>query len=99
MAGTYYLLVANDDQMNPATIEVHVTIHNKECGNGAVETGEQCDDGNMAAGDGCGASCQVEALGTLMGPPSSMTFSGSIDPGTQEDYYSITMTAPGYISA
>ncbi len=31
------------------------------CGNGAVEAGEQCDDGNTANGDGCSASCQTEA--------------------------------------
>lgn len=30
------------------------------CGNGARETGEQCDDGNTGAGDGCSATCQVE---------------------------------------
>jgi MYXO-CTERM domain-containing protein len=30
------------------------------CGNGDVETGEQCDDGNTAAGDGCSATCTDE---------------------------------------
>ena len=34
------------------------------CGNGVVETGEQCDDGNMAAGDGCSATCQTEQVVT-----------------------------------
>jgi cysteine-rich repeat protein len=32
------------------------------CGNGIVEPGEQCDDGALAAGDGCSATCQSEAL-------------------------------------
>jgi TonB family protein len=27
------------------------------CGNGRVEAGEECDDGNRAAGDGCSTSC------------------------------------------
>jgi fibro-slime domain-containing protein len=31
------------------------------CGNGNVETGEQCDDGNTLAGDGCSPTCQVES--------------------------------------
>ncbi len=31
------------------------------CGNGAVETGESCDDGNTTAGDGCNDTCQDEA--------------------------------------
>ncbi len=30
------------------------------CGNSAVETGEQCDDGNTTAGDGCDNNCQNE---------------------------------------
>jgi len=30
------------------------------CGNGVLEGGEQCDDGNTANGDGCSASCQLE---------------------------------------
>ena len=30
------------------------------CGNGVVEAPETCDDGNLAAGDGCSSVCQVE---------------------------------------
>jgi cysteine-rich repeat protein len=30
------------------------------CGNGEVDGGEQCDDGNTASGDGCSAGCQDE---------------------------------------
>jgi cysteine-rich repeat protein len=30
------------------------------CGNGSVEVGEQCDDGNTASGDGCSSTCQIE---------------------------------------
>jgi len=31
-----------------------------ECGNGIIEPGEQCDDGNTADGDGCSSQCEVE---------------------------------------
>ncbi len=31
------------------------------CGNGVVEPGEQCDDGNTTPGDGCDASCMWQA--------------------------------------
>jgi len=31
-----------------------------KCGNGKVEKGEECDDGNKHIGDGCGKRCQVE---------------------------------------
>jgi cysteine-rich repeat protein len=30
------------------------------CGNGSVDTGEQCDDGNTIGGDGCSAVCGIE---------------------------------------
>ena len=30
------------------------------CGNGSIETGEECDDGNVVSGDGCSSSCQLE---------------------------------------
>lgn len=32
------------------------------CGNGMVEAGEQCDDGNQMSGDGCSATCQNEVV-------------------------------------
>ncbi|MCH9683317.1 MAG: cadherin-like domain-containing protein [Deltaproteobacteria bacterium] len=32
-----------------------------QCGNGAVDPGESCDDGNQIDGDGCEASCQYTA--------------------------------------
>jgi len=31
------------------------------CGNGNLETGEDCDDGNLVDGDGCSSSCKLEA--------------------------------------
>ena len=33
------------------------------CGNGALEAGETCDDGNQVASDGCTATCAVAACG------------------------------------
>jgi len=32
------------------------------CGNGILETGEQCDDGNAVSGDGCSAACSYEII-------------------------------------
>ncbi len=31
------------------------------CGDGVVDTGEECDDGNANSGDGCSSTCSVEA--------------------------------------
>jgi cysteine-rich repeat protein len=33
------------------------------CGNGDVEVGEQCDDGNTASCDGCTSTCRIERCG------------------------------------
>ena len=35
-------------------------LQNPTCGNGVVEGGEKCDDGNTANGDGCSAACELE---------------------------------------
>ena len=43
------------------------------CGNGKVDPGEQCDDGNNENGDGCSSSCQRECG------------NGQLDPGEQCD--------------
>jgi cysteine-rich repeat protein len=37
----------------------HVEYSVAACGNGAVEAGETCDDGNTTPGDGCSAACLV----------------------------------------
>ncbi|UCE58928.1 MAG: DUF4215 domain-containing protein [Phycisphaerales bacterium] len=41
------------------------------CGDGIIETGEECDDGNTDAGDGCSSSCAVEANHTCIAEPST----------------------------
>ncbi len=33
------------------------------CGDGHLDDGEQCDDGNTANGDGCSATCEIECGG------------------------------------
>jgi len=40
------------------------------CGNGALDLGEECDDGNLMAGDGCSQRCELEVCGN-----------GVLDPG------------------
>jgi cysteine-rich repeat protein len=39
-------------------------ICSEACGNGVLNTGETCDDGNTETGDGCSATCQLEGLET-----------------------------------
>lgn len=41
------------------------------CGNGALEVGEECDDGNLISGDGCADSCEIEPCYGCSGEPST----------------------------
>ncbi len=38
------------------------------CGNGVVERGEECDDGNLRSHDGCDAECHIEHILCRRGP-------------------------------
>lgn len=50
----------------PATRPAHAALtapsrtESLNCGNGAIDGAEQCDDGNHADGDGCSRLCLVE---------------------------------------
>ncbi len=48
------------------------------CGDGIIDAGETCDDGDMQDGDGCSSVCQVESGWTCDGEPSVCTEN---DPG------------------
>src|SRR5690349_780304 len=37
-----------------------ITIPTAKCGDGNLDTGELCDDGNKLGGDGCTPLCQIE---------------------------------------
>lgn len=52
------------------------------CGDGALEVGEQCDDGNTSAGDGCDRLCQFEPASAPMSLPASQP---ETQPATQPD--------------
>lgn len=51
------------------------------CGDGTVDAGEQCDDGNTTDGDGCSANCTTE----LPPPPPPPCGNGVVDEGEQCD--------------
>jgi len=41
--------------------------NNGECGDGVVDSNEQCDDGNVANGDGCSSTCAIETPPAVCG--------------------------------
>lgn len=55
------------------------------CGNGRLEAGEQCDDGNTVGGDLCDASCLLEAAC----PPVPDAPTTGLDPGTARGSVSV----------
>jgi cysteine-rich repeat protein len=69
LAGCFEINPTGDDDQEPPP---------SVCGNGVVEHGEQCDDGNLVDGDGCNAHCQTELhlqtswrLQTVAGAPAA----------------------------
>lgn len=69
-AGTYFLRVDEaGGAASLATYFLHVDLVAPGCGNGIREAGEQCDDGGLAAGDGCGPTCVFEVRPGVIVPP------------------------------
>ncbi|WP_373047769.1 DUF4215 domain-containing protein [Vulgatibacter sp.] len=71
------------------------------CGNGWLEDGEQCDDGNTAAGDGCSDTCSYEVVmevepnddaTTAMSIATGVTYQGAID-SYDIEYFAFAATA------
>lgn len=64
--GTYYVKVdefGNNSYI--ASYNLRATFEAcRVCGNGVVEPGEECDDGNTTGGDCCAANCTYEAQGS-----------------------------------
>lgn len=94
-AGTYYLVYAADNA-NDMYVELVVEgVAVDICGNGIVDgTMETCDDGNTMPGDGCDATCQVEAAGAFTATGgNTQTFAGQTLAVGQLDTYLVTVPA------
>lgn len=59
-AGTYYLMVSGKGAM-PGAFTLESDCAAPACGDGVKNASEACDDGNATNGDGCSASCTLEA--------------------------------------
>ena len=57
----YYLVVDGNAPGVEGAFVLDLEIKPSVCGNGVVEGGETCDDGATDDGDGCSATCQLEA--------------------------------------
>ncbi len=55
-------LLGGDGKSTWTQAEVQALCNQDDCGNGVIDTGEQCDDGNKSGGDGCSSVCQLEEI-------------------------------------
>ncbi|MBQ8037167.1 MAG: DUF4215 domain-containing protein, partial [Proteobacteria bacterium] len=60
--GTTGKLQCKADCMLDLTGCVQAEPSDPVCGNGVIDSGEQCDDGNKVNGDGCSADCKTEEV-------------------------------------
>lgn len=97
--GRYYLVVEESGQnATIASYELRVVLTPIACGNGILErSAEQCEDSNVTPGDGCSATCRIEADATFSGTGGTAT--GAISPAGDSDYFAVTVTAGQYLSA
>ncbi|XP_006634782.2 pappalysin-2 [Lepisosteus oculatus] len=66
----YWVQVAMEgllSENSPALVYIHGSPY---CGNGLVDSKEECDDGNLIDGDGCSKKCQMEPGFNCDGEPS-----------------------------
>jgi cysteine-rich repeat protein len=60
------------------------TIPASTCGNGTIESLEQCDDHNTTSNDGCSATCETDAAVFDAGVPDAMPVGPDAAPGTPD---------------
>jgi cysteine-rich repeat protein len=82
-AGTWTLHVADTAANDAGTLQGWGLEVCTTCGNGMLDPGEQCDDGNASDGDCCSSSCQTQAPnGTSCDDPHACIVGGSCQSGT-----------------
>jgi cysteine-rich repeat protein len=65
---TYNLRVSGWNGGSLSVFNVNIDCALGVCGDGTINTGEECDDGNSDAGDGCSDTCQIECGNGVIDP-------------------------------
>ncbi len=105
---TWSLLVDALTPSDAGTYALSVRIDAAACGNARLEgfpKQEQCDDGGTTSGDGCSATCQLEAIETEPNDTSASaseskrnTF-GMLETAGDVDFYKVIIPVSGQFSA
>ncbi len=98
--GRYYLAIEEDGNNNTfGSYELRASMTPAACGNGLLETGagEQCDDSNTNAADGCSPSCAWETVGSFTAPGAALP--GAITPAGDADFFMVTIGQGQFLSA
>lgn len=105
--GKYTAMVEEySNDASQASYVLKIKVAAPGCGDGFVQSGEQCDDGNATPGDGCSATCVFEgnylqeiepnntqnAANTITGYDGAF---GAIEPAGDQDYFTFDVTVPG----
>lgn len=75
-AGEWFYVFVDADRDDGGPFVATVTVTPRACGNGRLDAGEGCDDGNVLDGDGCSATCQLQDAAeaeTCAGAPIALT--------------------------
>jgi cysteine-rich repeat protein len=70
------------------------TVHPQLCGNGLLDAGEACDDGNAVGGDCCSAACLLDAAGTVCDDGDSASAVDECRGGTCVSIFATLLGAP-----
>lgn len=93
----------NDNSQGSYVLKIKISAPG--CGDGLLQIGEECDDNNTTAGDGCSATCMLEGMYLLEMEPNNVANAantingydgarGAIQPIGDQDYFSFDVTVP-----
>ena len=101
LAPGQYWLILTEDGNNATLPNIDLVVRAaaiNTCGNAVREGTEECDDGNVANGDGCSSTCAIEPTGTYIAPSPTATISGSIAVPGQINTFFVTVTSTAYLN-
>ena len=78
---TVHFVATAYNQSEESALSNEITRFPPFCGDGALDPGETCDDGNTAGGDGCRADCTLESCGDGILDPSETCDDGNLTNG------------------